>query len=157
MKHLKFYQKELLIIFILIIGHLASFFMKLSSSRKEKKLTKRKTPFFDEDDSQTVFNIVKYKLVFPKEISSDFKSFLLMLLEYNPEKRAQNISKISKHPWVQDVDWKKAKKGDLESPVNMNEYSPEKKETKEIFEKDQLLDENEKKLFSELAKLCDYK
>jgi serine/threonine protein kinase len=94
--------------------------------------------------------------VFPEEISSDFKSFLLMLLEYNPEKRAQNISKISKHPWVQDVDWKKAKKGDLESPMNMNKYSPEKKEIKDKLERNQNLDENEKKLFLELAKLCDY-
>jgi serine/threonine protein kinase len=96
-----------------------------------------------------------YKLSYPKNISDKFKSFLNILLAYDPKRR--NISSIVSHPWISGINWKKVKNGEWECPFDVSLYNPNLKDVeKENVSSRESLDSNEKKLFEELAKLCKY-
>jgi serine/threonine protein kinase len=98
-----------------------------------------------------------YKLSYPKNISENFKNFLSILLAYDPKRRNTNVSTITNHPWLAGIDWKKVKNGDWECPFDVSKYDPNLKEIKkEVISCRSSLDNNEKKLFEELAKLCKY-
>lgn len=110
------------------------------------------TPFFDTNLQKMEENIIKLEIKLPNNLSKEVQGLLMMLLERDDKKRLSNVQKIRKHPWLSDIDWKLAENSQLLPPLSIDDI--------ELFEdrkKSKLplpLTETEKKVFSELAKMC---
>jgi serine/threonine protein kinase len=113
------------------------------------------TPFQDQNTTKLKKNILMGNVEFPDYLSPEVKDLIGLLLEKDCEKRKRNWKKIDAHPWLKDMDFKLAKKRGLCPPL--------KPEKREVCLKEEIpspvpiaLTDMEKKIFVELAKLCDY-
>lgn len=110
------------------------------------------TPFFDSNTLKMEENIVKQEIKLPEKLSKNVQNLIMMLLERDDKKRISNVSKIRKHPWLSDIDWKLAETCQLTPPITIEDLEINEERKKSILPMP--LTETEKKVFFELAKMC---
>jgi serine/threonine protein kinase len=79
-------------------------------------------PWYSNNGREELFkNLRRAELVIPKCASESAASILKALLEKNPAKRIGTVSgmqEVRAHPFFEDMDWEKLKRGEIAPPIN---------------------------------------